>query len=42
MTLNVIYYSISFMKENVEFEKFSVRLFRDIVFSFEKKRCNKS
>jgi len=35
MILNVIY-SIDFMRENVEFEKSIVRLFREIVLSFEK------
>jgi len=35
MILNIIY-SIGFMREKVEFEKFIVRLFREIVLSYEK------
>jgi len=37
MILNVIC-SIGFMRENVEFEKFIVRLFREIVFLFKKQQ----
>jgi len=40
MILNVIY-SIGFMKEKVEFEKFIVKLFREIIFLFEKQQLNK-